>query len=264
MTYLASGLSGGIWHPNAISGMSFYSMPLTNPSATYTFFNPDGIIILGYGVSKASPTASYSYLAYSAMRDLEATFYANDISYQVLKENDFCEGDVLFLAEIVGLHPSHPDRITWWINGTEYLPAKALDNWNKYFSADTYEIRMDVIFDNYETASKTGTLVIKSCNQSAAFFANNVLHSELKDTTFCNKNVNFRAEIEGLHPTASDSIMWYINDVFETSETTWSKPFENGTYEIKLVVHYDNDTYATLIGTLKVQALWIKIRNVRY
>jgi len=76
--------------------------------------------------------------------------------------------------------------------------------------------------------------------------------------------VNFRAEIEGLHPTASDSIMWYIDDVFETSQATWNKTFENGTYEIKLVVHYDNDTYATLTGTLKIKALWIKIQNVRY
>jgi len=103
------------------------------------------------------------------------------------------------------------------------------------------------------------------CNTyEAAFFANNIHYSVLQDTAFCNKNVNFRAEIEGLHPTASDSIMWYIENVFETSQATWSKPFENGTYEIKMVVHYDNDTYATLTGTLKVQALWIKIRNVRY
>jgi len=96
----------------------------------------------------------------------------------------------------------------------------------------------------------------------AAFYMNDVYY--LTDTTFCNKSVNFRAEIEGQHPTASDSIMWYINDVFETSQATWNKPFENDTYEIKLVVHYENDTYATLTGTLKVQALWIKIRNVRY
>jgi len=96
----------------------------------------------------------------------------------------------------------------------------------------------------------------------SAFYVNNVHYQT--DTTFCNKNVNFRAEIEGLHPTASDSIMWYIDNVFETSQTTWNKPFENGTYEIKLVVRYDNDTYATLTGTLKVQTLLFKIRNVRY
>ena len=255
-------LSGGTgWIDNVAAGMSYYKMPLTSSDEAYYFTNPAGFLILCYGIGASE---AYYYPAFSAMRDLSSAFYANDIHFQDLKDNSMCEGNVHFLAEIEGLHPSHPDRITWWIDGTEYLPAKTLDNWNKYFSAGTYEIRMDVVYENNETASKAGTLIIKSCNQSAAFFANNVLHSELTDTTFCNKNVNFRAEIEGLHPTASDSIMWYINDVFETSQATWNKPFENGIYEIKLVVHYDNDTYATLTGTLKIQALWIKIRNVRY
>jgi len=264
---LPTNLNGGNWFPNSASGKSFYNMPLTNPASSYIFSNPNGVVVYGYGTHSGLPLegyASYYYLAGSAMRDLDAYFTANDIHYQDLKDNQFCEDTVHFHAIIEGLHPSHPDRITWWIDGVEYLPAKTLNSWSKHFSAGTYEIRMDVIYDNNETASKTGTLILKSCNQSAAFFANNILHSELKDTTFCNRNVNFRAEIEGLHPTAPDSIMWYINDVFETSQATWNKTFENGTYEIKLVVHYDNDTYATLTGTLKVQALWIKIRNVRY
>jgi len=255
-------LSGGTnWIDNVAAGMSYYKMPLTNNTDSYHFTNPAGFLILCHGIGS---NEAYYYPAYSAMRDLSSAFYANDIHYQDLKDNSMCEGDVHFLAEIEGLHPSHPDRITWWINGTEYLPAKALEEWYKPFTVGEYEIRMDVIYENLETASKTGTLIIKSCNQSAAFFANNVLYSALKDTTFCNKNVNFRAEIEGLHPTAPDSIIWYIDNVFETSQATWNKPFENGTYEIKLVVHYDNDTYATLTGTLKIQALWIKIRNVRY
>jgi len=256
-------LKDGIWYDNTNINMSFYSMPLTNSTVSYIFSNPHGLIVYGYAHGTTG-TASYYYLAGSSMRDLDAYYTAEGIHFQDLKDNPMCEGDVHFLAEIEGLHPSHPDRLTWWIDGTEYLPAKNLEQWSKPFSVGEYEIRMDVIYDNNETASKTGTLIIKSCTQSAVFFANNVLHSELKDTTFCNKNVNFRAEIEGLHPTASDSIMWYINDVFETSQATWSKPFENGTYEIKLVVHYDNDTYGTLTGTLKIQAFWIKIRNVRY
>jgi len=260
-------LTGVTWRANAASGMSFCHFTFTNDNSTYTFFNPEGIITFGFGTPPSSTITSYYYLAYSAMRDLQATFYANDISYQLLKENDFCEGDVHFLAEIEGLHPTHPERLTWWINGTEYLPAKNLEQWSKPFSVGEYEIEMKVRYVNDETASKTGTLIIKSCNQSAAFFANNVLHSALKDTTFCNKNVNFRAEIEGLHPTATDRIKWYVDGNEETTAqnlTEWSRPFENGTYEIKLVVHYDNDTYATLTGTLKIQALWIKIRNVRY
>jgi len=126
-------------------------------------------------------------------------------------------------------------------------------------------ITMSVRFSGTHTDSLyTGKVWLTITNNSAAFYANEVHNESLQDTTFCNKNVNFRAEIEGLHPTASDSIMWYINDVFGTSAATWSKPFENDTYEIKLVVHYNNDTYATLTGTLKVQALWLKIKNVRY
>jgi len=259
-------LTGITWRANAASGMSFCHFPLTNDNSTYTFINPEGLFIMGFGTptSPSSTIVSYYYLAYSAMRDLDAAFYANDIHFQDLKYNPTCDGLVEFRAEIEGLHQTHEERIRWFVNGTEEPGTLNQETWQKNFTAGNYDIRMWVRYENDDTISKTGTLIIKSCNQSAAFFANNVLHSELKDTTFCNKNVNFRAEIEGLHPTASDSIMWYINDVFETSQATWNKTFENGTYEIKLVVHYDNDTYATLTGTLKIQALWIKIRNVRY
>jgi len=254
-------LQGVDWVDNAVAKMSFYSIPLTNSTASYIFSNPAGLIIYGYAHSSAASTASFYYLASSAMRDMQGTFYANEIPYQLLCNNPICEGVVNFSAEIVGnLHPNQ-GRLKWYINGEEEQTKRDSLKWSKPFSIGDYEIRMWARFENNDTISKTGTLVVKSCNQ-AAFYINEVHY--LTDTTFCNKTVNFRAEIEGLHPTASDSIMWYIDNVFETSAATWSKPFENGTYEIKLVVHYDNDTYATLTGTLKIQALWIKIRNVRY
>jgi hypothetical protein len=260
-----SALYGGDWYDNASAGMSFYSMPLPDTYTSYIFFNSEGVIVFGYGVGYANLPASYYYLAYSAMRDLDAAFYANDIHFQDLKDNPFCEDNVDFLAEIEGLHPTHPERLTWWIDGVEYLPAKNLDNWSNHFSVGEYEIEMKVRYENDDTISKTGTLIINSCNQSADFYMNDVHH--LTDTTFCNKNVNFRAEIDGLHPTAPDKIIWYVDGVEETTAlnlTEWGKPFENGTYEIKMVVQYDNDDYATLIGTLKIQALWIKMRNIRY
>jgi hypothetical protein len=262
---LSISLVGGTWLANVAAGMSFYHFPLTNDNSTYTFFNPEGLITFGFGVrhSSASAIASYYYLAYSAMRDLDAAFYANDIHFQDLKENPICESEITFRAEIEGLAPpTVEERIKWYVN-EEHQPAGFnQETWSRNFSVGEYEIRMWVHYENDDTISKTGTLIIKSCNQSAEFYVNDVHYQT--DTTFCNKNINFRAEIDGLHPTASDSIMWYIDSVFETSEATWSKPFENGIYEIKLVVHYDDDTYATLIGTLKVQALWIKMRNVRY
>jgi hypothetical protein len=257
-----TGLTGGSWIDHVASGMSYYTMPLVNGNVSYYYTNNKGIVILCYGAGEAE---SYYYLAGSAMRDLDAAFYANDIPYQILKENPICAGNVDFRAEIEGLHPTHHERLTWWINGTEYLPAKNLEQWSKPFTVGEYEIEMKVRYENDETTSKTGTLIIKSCNQSATFYKNDVHY--LTDTTFCNKNVSFRADIEGLHPTASDKIRWYVDGVEETSElnlTEWGKPFENGTYEIKMIAHYDNDVIVERIGTLKIQAWWIKMRNIRY
>jgi hypothetical protein len=261
-------LSGGGWKDHIPSGMSFYNMPLTNSNTSYFYSNNNGIVILCYGIGEAE---SYYYLAGSAMRDLHSAFYANDIHFQDLKDNPFCAGTVYFLAEIEGLHPTHPNRLTWWIDGVEYLPAKNLLEWDKPFSVGEYEIEMRVRYENDETATKTGTLIINSCNQSADFYMNDVHY--LTDTTFCNKNVNFHTEIEGLHPTDPESIMWYVDSkdgngfILESSAinlTEWGRPFENGTYDIKMVVKYDNDETATRIGTLKVQVLWIKMRNIRY
>jgi hypothetical protein len=249
-------------------------MPLTNTTASYVFTNQDGIIILGYGVGNPSITSSYYYLAYSAMRDLQATFYANDIPYQLLKENPICEGEVEFLAEVEGLHPTHPERLTWRINGTEYLPAKNLEQWSKPFSVGEYEIEMKVRFENDEITSKTGTLKIVSCNYSAEFFANDIHHSDLPNQVICNKTgqVNFRAVIEGLHPEAG-SLKWfidyndgngYVEELSARDQQAWSKTFATGTYEIKMQVRYENDSEETITSTLKVEVFWIKMKNVRY
>jgi hypothetical protein len=102
------------------------------------------------------------------------------------------------------------------------------------------------------------------------FYANGVLHSSLQDTTFCNKSINFRAEIEEVFSNWV-SIKWYVDygsgeveEVSATNQLTWSKNFENGTFPIKMVVLFANGETVTRTGTLKVQALWIKIKNVKY
>jgi hypothetical protein len=78
--------------------------------------------------------------------------------------------------------------------------------------------------------------------------------------------VYFRAEIEGLY-TAQGSLKWYINGVEETAaqdRLQWSKPFESGTYTIEMWVRFENGETATISGTLKMEVLWIKIKNVKY
>ena len=267
---LFADLSGGIWIDNTIADMSFYNMPLTNETASYTFTNSEGIIIFGYGVGINS-FASYYYLAYSAMRDLDAVFYANDIHFQELKENTFCAGNVDFRAEIEGLHQS-TGSLKWYINGSIQPDLQDLKNWNKPFTIGEYEIRMWVRFENDETAEKIGTLKVISCNHSAEFFANDIHHSELQDQTICNKTgkVDFQAVIEGLS-SEMESLKWYIDDgTGEAEETTaqdqltWNKIFTTGTYQIRMWVRYENGETENITATLKVEVFWIKIRNIRY
>ena len=103
-------------------------------------------------------------------------------------------------------------------------------------------------------------------NLIATFYANEIHHNYLSDTTFCSKEVNFRAEIDSLI-SIPESIKWYIDDVEEVSasnQITWSKQFKTGQYIIKMVVNYQNTQKATIVNTLNVKLLWIKIKNVRY
>jgi hypothetical protein len=262
-------LSGGIWRDKGVVNWSFYNMPLVNQTESYSFTNPKGFIIMGYGI-RTTGAGTYYYLAGSAMRDLEVAFYANDIHYQDLKDNYFCDGFVNFRAEIEGGHQTAPDRIRWFVDGTEEPGTLNQETWSKTFNPGTYALRMWVRYENDDTISKYGTLIIKNCSMETEFYANNVRDSLLKDTTFCNKSVNFRAEIEEVFSNWV-SIKWYVDygsgyeeEVSAINQKNWGKDFENGTFPIKMVVEFENDETATRIGTLKVQALWIKMRNVRY
>jgi hypothetical protein len=99
-------------------------------------------------------------------------------------------------------------------------------------------------FDNNDTISKTGTLQVKSCvNNTVAFYVNDIHYQSLSGAVFCNKKVDFRAEVENLHPDP-ESLKWYINGVEEVGardRLTWSKILTTkGVYEIKLWVRFGN------------------------
>jgi hypothetical protein len=260
-------VSGGNWIDDGTANMSYYSMPLTNITASYLFNNPKGLFVLGYGHGAAgNGHESYYYLAGSAMRELDAAFYANDIHFQDLKNNPFCAGEVQFRAEIEGeLHPD-PVRLKWYINNVEKLSATDQLSWSDIFTPGEYVIKMWVRYENDETISKSDTLKIISCDYNAVFYANNVYYENLPDTTFCNKDVYFRAEIEGLHPDPG-SIKWYIDGeeyIPARDQLQWSKPFESGAYPIEMWVRFNNGETISIPSTLKMNVLWIKMRNVRY
>jgi hypothetical protein len=257
-------LTGGSWVENAGSDISFYTMPLDYDTSTYTFTNPKGMIILCYATGIFPET--YYYLAGSAMRELDAAFYANDVHFQELKENPFCENEVEFRAEIENMGVD-VDSIKWYINGIEYLPARDQLEWNKTFSVGEYEIKMWVRFENNDTISKTGNLILENCDVNAEFYVNNVHHEDLPNTTICTKDVvNFRAEIEGINPNPG-SLKWYIDDAEEVSaqdQLQWSKELPTGTYNIKMWVLFENNQETTIESTLNVEVFWVKIKNIKY
>jgi len=243
-------LSGGTWYDNANVEYSFYIMPMTNNS--YRFINSQGFLIMGYGTGNIE---SYYYLAGSAMRDLDAAFYANDIHFQDLKDTAFCAGAVEFRAEIEGeLHPD-AGSLKWYVDGVEEVLAQDHLEWDRYFPAGEYEITMEVHYETGETVSKTATLQIASCSYSAAFYANDVYYADLADTLFCVKKIEFTTEIENVG--AMTSLNWYINGTLNPAlhdRQTWTRSFGADNYVITMEVCYNNGEPQTYDGDLNIGA----------
>ena len=258
---LSTGLTNGSWIENDAAKMSFYTMPLDNDTASYTFTNPSGLIVLAY--ARATNSASYYYLAGSAMRELDAYFFANNVHFGDLEENSICDNVVIFRAEIENMGVEM-DSIKWYIDGEEYEQAGDSLEWSRHFDIGEYEIRMWVRFENDDTISKTGTLKIKNCEVNASFYKNNVHY--LIDTTFCAKDVVFNAEIEDY-----TEIKWFITKegieeeyVFAYNLKQWNKDFETGDYTIRMEVLLQSGEILNIYGTLQMRLLWIKMRNIRY
>ncbi|MDR0461559.1 MAG: hypothetical protein LBH62_09105, partial [Nitrososphaerota archaeon] len=136
--------------------------------------------------------------------------------------------------------------------------------WNQNFVTGNYVIKMSVLFYYNSTETYQDTLKIITCE--TAFYANNVHYEYLKDTIFCDKIVNFHAEIEG----EWNNIKWVINNVEETAaanQLSWSKEFTPGEHldiPVKMEVLFANNETVTIESTLNVRVFWAKIKNVRY
>jgi len=171
--------------------------------------------------------------------------------------------------------------VKWLINGTEYAIAENTNIMNTLnFPATALHsgentITMSVRFSGTTADSLyTGKVWLLTTNHEAEFFANNIPSGELSNHTICNKTgkVDFRAEIEGIHPDAG-SLKWFIDfndgngfqeELTAQDQKTWSKTFETGTYQIKMWVRYDNGDIVEKIGTLKIEIFWLKMQNVRH
>jgi gliding motility-associated-like protein len=150
-------LSNGFWsdHP---SGYSFYTMPLTDEFSSYSLINPKGLAVLGYGLGDFE---SYYYLAGSALRNLNLSFYADDIHYQDLAERVFCNNEDVDFRAVVN-YDMHPEKghLRWFIDDVEDVELTDVLEWNRIFSGGTHNISMIVKNEYGATDTINSPLVI--------------------------------------------------------------------------------------------------------
>jgi len=153
-------ISGGTWYDHPTAGYSYYILQLPNNAAlSYTFSNPEGLFVMGYGLGQAE---SYYYIAGSAFRRLDAAFFANDVHNQDLVVNPFNVSGINFRAEIQGDDIStNPGHIRWFIDGVEDVSLIDQLTWNRNFPNGTYSIVLEILTsDNFTIRRIEGTLII--------------------------------------------------------------------------------------------------------
>jgi hypothetical protein len=162
----ATPLTGGWITVNGAGNLySFYSMQLTNTTASYYFYNPSKLTVMGYGLGSAE---SYYYISGASGRSLNPSFYINDIHYQDLDGNAICGQTNFHIRGVTQLQLSAaPGHIKWYVDGTEVVSARDLLEWdiNTLTIGTTHTFRMEVleVIDEYNhtylhTLSTTFTL----------------------------------------------------------------------------------------------------------
>jgi hypothetical protein len=197
-------LSGGTWTTGINAAYSFYSMPLTNTSASYYFYNPNGLTVMGYGLGSAE---SYYYLSGASARNLDAAFYVNDIHYQDLEAEVFCgQQSFAFRAAIQYAMSGTPGYLKWYINNVEETAARDVLQWNKTLAPGTYEIRM-VVKDMYGTDHTLSADLIVQAQATAAAITT-------PDAGACN---NSAFTLTGASTGVSNPVYrWYYSQVSAT------------------------------------------------
>jgi hypothetical protein len=144
----ATAVSGVTWHDNAASGLSFcsYTLPDNN---FYTFDNPNGLVIQGYGYG---PYESYSYLAGAASRNMTAPLLVNDsYSDEMAGETyDDCNA-ITFECDA----SETPTSVAWKINGAVRAAQANQTTWSDTFSVGDYLVEMTAVVDGQTITERT-------------------------------------------------------------------------------------------------------------
>jgi len=104
-------------------------------------------------------------------------------------------------------------------------------------------------------------------NLTAAFYVNDFHYLELPESFSCTNKVEFRAEIVGLNTNEAGSLKWFIEgneELDARDQKKWSKSFPKGSYEIEMLVRFENDEVIPYKCIITIDGTWLRIRNVRY
>jgi len=249
-------LKQGSWRDNANAGISFYTMPMTNASASYHFTNKNGLIILCCGLGLDE---SYYYSAYSAMKNLFARFFANDVIYNDLSSQFFCKNDVTFRAELSEIDLDS-ETVLWYIDGTEEINARNKLVWSKNFSTGSYEIKMIVQVVSGDTLTLEGVLNIGAVISATP--------STVEGGSVTGDGCYQARDSAHLTATPSDEynfISWMENNIPVSTNASYSfvvtKPrnlvalFEKKTFTVNVDVNNNDCGYATGMGVYKTNDL---------
>jgi hypothetical protein len=158
-------VSGGDWTTSPNQDYSYYNLKLTN-NASYTFANPKGLMLQGYGTGQRE---SYYYLATpaasaaSGTHDLSAIFYVNDELYWDIDGKEYCFVNSLHIKAEIENASTAQGALKWFIDGDLQVTDQLewdLDLASLQFGA-AHTISMEVTDTNNKT--KTYKTTIKLC-----------------------------------------------------------------------------------------------------
>jgi hypothetical protein len=205
---------------------SFYTMKLTNADAAYHFANPNGLLVMGFGVGGIE---SYCYLSGAAIRTLEAAFYVNDNHYLDLNGETLCVGsEVSFASSSISVEPGATGYLKWYIDDVEQTDKTDNIHWTGSLTNGSHTVRIDVT-EKCRTYSFTTTFTVINTSDDIT----------AKDTTIC---YNTKATLTASSSVANPVFRWYASQ----TETT---PFHTGASYTTSALIADTTLYISVEGT---------------
>jgi hypothetical protein len=213
-------LSGGTWitgNGTAGSNYSFYSDSLTNISESYFFANPNGLVVMGYGLGSAE---TYYYLAGASARNLDMAFYINDIHYQDVETEVFCSQSFSFRAVIQYAMSTTPGYLKWYINGVEETSACDVLQWNKTLAPGTYNVEIRVLDMQNQLHTISTTLTVRAQAVAANITTADATTCSNSAATLTGTSTGVTNPIYRWYESQTVATPLYTGDTFTTPELT--------------------------------------------